>query len=124
MSHPLGHGLPLRVGFHRGYHDGTNGVTQFHRPIDSNDLGSPFPPTAVPVCRAEFVASRRAASLLGQALLAAASFSTFRLFSLTRFIRTSHVFALSFRPSLLAASVLAAMTVAFRFRFPIVAQAP
>ena len=103
---------------------GPVGVTQFHRPIDVNDLGRPFSPTAVPVCRAEIVASRRAASLLGQAFLVAASFRTFRLFSLTRFIRTSHVFAISFRPSLLATLVLAAMTVAFRFRFPIAAQAP
>jgi len=37
-----------------------------------SDLGSSFPPTAVPVCRAEFVASRRAASLLGQAPLVVA----------------------------------------------------
>lgn len=44
-----------------------------------DDLGSSFSPTAVPVCRADIVTSRRAASLLGQAFLATASFSTFRL---------------------------------------------
>ena len=40
--------------------------------------------------------------------------STFRLFSLTRFSRTSLVFAISLGPSLLAALVLAAMTAASR----------
>ncbi len=83
-----------------------------------NDLGSPYPPTAISVCRADPETSRTGrvpfwVKRFPQSNVTV-GFSTFRLSILTRFIRTSHVFALSFRPSLLAALVLAAMTAVFR----------
>ena len=113
LLHPPGPGLALRLGFR--LLRGLTGLLSFALLSNLNELGSSFPPATVSVCRADLVASRRAASRFGSSVACQGQvFSTFRLFPLTRFIRTSRTFAISFRPSLLAALVLAAMTAAFR----------
>ena len=115
ISHPLSRRLPLRVGFHRNRHDGTGrgySVPQTYRCERRRQPLSPDGRTGVSSRHGNvsngphpFWAKRCSPRRVS---------APFRLFSLTRFIRTSHVFAISFRPSLLAALVLAAMTAAFQ----------
>ena len=94
---------------------GRDGVIQFRIPIDNERLRQFLSPGGrIGVSSGLGNLSNGPHPILGQAFPAVASVSTFRLFSLTRFNRTSRMFAISFRPSLLAALVLAAMTAAFR----------